>query len=68
LGAGRFDPLDSPQGKAKMAQLTDTNAANKKLSIDLLSERSAILADVRDEMSLMKRDLRDLLREIRISP
>jgi len=68
LGAGRFGPLNSPQGKAKIALLTDTNAANKKLGIDLLSERSAMLADVRDEMSLMKRDLRDLLREIRVSP
>jgi len=68
LGAGRFGPLDSPQGKAKIALLTDTNAANKKLSIDLLSERSAMLADVRDEMSMMKRDLRDLLGVIRVSP
>ena len=66
--AGRFDSLDSPQGKVKIALLTDTNAANKKLSIDLLSERSAMLADVRDEMSLMKRDLHDLLGEIRVSP
>ena len=64
LKAGRFSSLDSPEGKAKIALLTDTNAANKKLSIDLLSERSAMLADVRDEISLMKRDLYNLLREI----
>ena len=68
LGAGRFGPLDSPQGKAKIALLADTNAANKKLSIDLLSERSAMLADVRDEISMMKRDLHDLLAEIKVSP
>jgi hypothetical protein len=68
LGARRFGPLDSPQGKAKIALLTETKAANKKLSIDLLSERSAMLADVRDEMSLMKRDLHDLLRGIRVFP
>lgn len=66
--AGRFDSLDSPRGKAKVALFTDTNAANKKLSIDLLSQRSAMLADVRDEISLMKRDLHDLLGEIRVSP
>ena len=68
LVAGRFGPLDSPQGKTKIALLIDTNAANKKLSIDLLSERSAMLADVRDEISLMKHDLHDLLGKIRVSP
>jgi hypothetical protein len=68
IGAGRFGPLNSPQSKTKIALLLDTNAANKKLSIDLLSERSAMLADVRDEISLMKRDLHDLLGKIRISP
>jgi hypothetical protein len=68
LRAGRFGPPDSPQGKAKIALLSDTNAASKKLSIDLLSERSAMLADVRDELSLMKRDLHDLLRGISVSP
>jgi hypothetical protein len=67
LGAGRFGPLDSPQGKTRVALLIDTNAANKKLSIDLLSERSAMLADVRDEISLMKRELHDLLGKIRVS-
>jgi len=68
LAASRFGPLDSTQGKAKIALLTDTNAANKKLDIDVLSERSAMLADVRDEMSMMKRDLHNLLGEIRVSP
>jgi hypothetical protein len=66
--ANRFDPLDSPQGKAKIALLTDTKAANKKLSIDLLSERSAMLADVRNELSSVKRELRDLLRGVRVNP
>ena len=68
LAASRFGPLDSTQGKAKIALLTDTNAANKKLDIDVLSERSAMLADVRNEMSMMKRDLHNLLGEIRVSP
>ncbi len=67
LGADRFKALDSPEGKAKIALLTDTNAANKKLSIDLLSERSAMLADVRAEISLMKGDLHALLGAIRVS-
>jgi hypothetical protein len=66
--AGRVPPLDSPQAAPKIALLTDTNAANKKLDMDLLAERAAMLADVRDEVSVMKRDLGDLLRGIRVSP
>ena len=66
--AGRIPPLDSPQAAPKIALLTDTDAANKKLNMDLLAERAAMLADVRDEVSVMKRDLGDLLRGIRVSP
>jgi hypothetical protein len=66
LAAGRVGPLDSSQAKPKIALLVETNAAEKKLKLDLLSERGAMLADVRDEVSLMKRDLRDLVREIRV--
>jgi hypothetical protein len=54
LGAGRFPPLDSPQSKPKIALLTSTDAADKKLNMDLLSERAAMLADVRDEVAIMK--------------
>jgi len=64
-GAGRVGPLDSSEAKSKIALLTDTDAARKKLSMGLLSERGAMLADVRDEVSRMKRDLRDLLGAIR---
>ena len=65
--AGRFPPLDSPQSKAKIALLTGTDAADKKLSMDLLSERAAMLADVCDEVAGMKRVLGEILREIRVS-
>jgi hypothetical protein len=41
---------------------------NKKLGLDLLSERFAMLADDRDEIPLMECDLRDLLGKIRVSP
>lgn len=68
LEADRIGPLDSPEAKPKIGLLTDTDAAEKKLKLDLLSERGAMLADVRDEVSLMKRDLRDLVRAIRIAP
>src|SRR5579864_6715551 len=65
--AGRFPPLDSPQSKPKIALLTGTDAADKKLNVDLLSERAAMLADVSDEVSAMKRALGEILREIRVS-
>jgi hypothetical protein len=35
--------------------------------MDLLSERAAMLADVRDEVSAMKRLLAEILSEVRVS-
>ncbi len=66
LRDGRYPPLDNPQSKLKIALLTSTNAANRKLETGLLAERTAMLNDVRKEVSSMKRDLRDLIREIRV--
>ena len=57
LAAGRIGPLDSPESKQKIALLTNTNGADTNLHLDLLSERGALLADVRDRVSLMNRDL-----------
>jgi hypothetical protein len=54
--AGRFPPSDSPPSKPKIALLTGTDAADAKLNMDVLSERAAMLADVRDE-TLSGRDL-----------
>lgn len=65
LAAGRISPLDSPQAKQKIALLTSTNAADRNLHLDSLSERGAMLADVRDRVSLMNHDLRDLLQGLR---
>jgi hypothetical protein len=64
--AGRFAPLDSPQSKPKIALLTGTNAADKKLTMDLLSQRAAMLADVRDEVAVMKRILAEILSAVRV--
>ena len=64
--AGRF-PLDSPQAKSKIVLLTATDAADKKLNMDLLSERAAMLADVRDEVSGLKRVLAEVLSSVRVS-
>jgi hypothetical protein len=60
--AGRIGPPDSPQWKQRIALLTSTNAADKNLNIELMNERAAMLADVADQVLLMKQDLADLLR------
>jgi hypothetical protein len=65
--AGRFPLHDSPQFKSRIALLTETDAANKKLNMDLLSERAAMLADVRDEVSAMKPVLAEILNKVRAS-
>ncbi len=65
--AGRFPPLGSPQSTLRIALLTGTDAADKRLNMDLLSERAAMLADVSDEVAGMKRVLGGMLREIRFS-
>jgi hypothetical protein len=54
------------RAESKIALLVSTDAADRKLDMDLLAERAAMLADVRDEVSVMKRDLGDLLRAIKV--
>jgi hypothetical protein len=68
LSAGRFPPLESSDFNSKIGLLTSTDATDKKLSMDLLSERAAMLADVRDEVSEMKRLLVEILSAIRVPP
>jgi hypothetical protein len=58
-------PPDSPQWKRRIALPTSTNAADKDLNIELMNERAAMLADVGDQVLLMKHDLADLLRGLR---
>jgi hypothetical protein len=63
--AGRIGPPDSPQWKKRIGLLTSTNAGDKHLKLELMNERAAMLADVGDQVSLMKHDLADLLRGLR---
>ncbi len=65
VAAGRIASPDSPQWKRRVALLTSTNAADKDLNIELMNERAAMLADVEDQVLLMKHDLADLLRGLR---
>jgi hypothetical protein len=64
--AGRFR-LDSSQSNSKLALLTGTDATDKKLNMDLLSERAAMLADVRNEVSALKQVLAEILSSVRVS-
>jgi hypothetical protein len=63
--AHRLGLLDSPQSKQRIALLTSTDAADKKLNIDVLNQRAAMLADVADQVVHMKRDLAEILRGLR---
>ncbi len=63
--AHRLGVLNSPQSKQRIALLTSTNAADKKLTIAVLNQRAAMLADVADEVVQMKGDLAEILRGLR---
>ncbi len=65
IQAGRIGPPGSPDSQTKINQLTSSMGNYAKLSIDTLTDRSAMLADVRGRVLLMKRDLADLLRSVR---
>ena len=65
VAAGRVGPPDSPPWKQRIALLTSSNAADKDLNIELMNERAAMLADVADQVLLMKHDLADLLRGLK---
>jgi hypothetical protein len=65
VAAGRIAPPNSPKWKRRIELLTSTNAADKDLNIELMNERAAMLADLANQVSLMKHDLADLLRGLR---
>jgi hypothetical protein len=62
--AGRIGPPAAPESQQKIGQLTSRIADHKRLSIDLLTDRNAMLMDLRSRLSLMNRDLRDLIKAI----
>jgi lipocalin len=59
---GRLDASDSVQQRQKVAALTTSQSKDVKVSIDDLTDRIAMLADVSGRASLMKRDLAVLMR------
>jgi len=61
---GRVGEASSPKTEKKITALTASSDGNAKLSIDDLSDRIAMLADVSGRVGLMKRDLADLMMSI----
>jgi hypothetical protein len=56
--------IDSMASAAKIGQLTSQPSQLRKLSIDDLEDRAAMLQDVRARISFLKRDLGELLRSL----
>ena len=65
LALGRLDPLDTPKGQKEVDLMTSSLNPKQKLRIDNLTNRAMMLADVAGRVSLMKRDLAELMRVLR---
>jgi hypothetical protein len=65
---GKIGPPDAPESQQKLDKLTGRIADQKRLSIDLLTDRSPMLLDLRYRLSLMNQDLRDLMKLVSIPP
>jgi hypothetical protein len=63
---GRIGPPSAPESQKKISKLTSRIADHAKLSIGDLTDRSAMLMDLRSRLSLMNRDLHDLMKAIAI--
>ena len=62
----RIGPPDAPESQQKIDRLTRRIADHKRLWIGDLTDRSAMLMDLRSRLSLMNRDLRDLIKAINV--
>jgi len=63
--AGRIEAGDTRKAQQKIELLTSGVSDQRPLSIDLLNDRAAMLADLRARVALMKRDLSKLLLALR---
>ena len=64
---GRIGPLEAPKSQKKIDLLTSRIAEHQKLSVDVLQDRSLMLLDLRTRVSLMSRDLRDLMKAVTLA-
>lgn len=58
---GRLETGSSPKAQRKIDMLTSSVSEQRPLSIDVLVDRAAMLADVRVQVSLINRDLSKLM-------
>jgi hypothetical protein len=61
---GRIKQDGSPNGQRKIEALSGNISQARRLNIDELSDRVAMLLDVRARVSLMKRELSEILRDL----
>ena len=66
--AGRLSAMDPATRQKKIATLTTSDDPTVKVSIDDLTDRIAMLGDVRGRVSLMKRDLASFIRPYLAAP
>lgn len=64
VALGRLDPPDTPKGQKEIDLMTASLDPKQKLRIDDLTNRAMMLADVAGRVSLMKRDLAELMRAV----
>jgi len=62
---GRLEPGDTRKAQHKLELLTSGASDQRQLTIDLLNDRAAMLADLRARVALMKRDLSKLMLALR---
>jgi hypothetical protein len=63
-GEGRIQPDGSPKGERRIESLSGNIAQMRRLSINDLDDREAMLLDVRARVSLMKRGLSEITRAL----
>ncbi len=61
LQVGRISDLNTPKGQNKIDRLTEVSTGGVQENIDDLSDRGAMLEDLRAKLALMKRDLAAVL-------
>ena len=62
---GRIESIETEKGRRKIEFLTSSISQQRPLTIDLLDDRGAMLADLRAQVSLIKRDLSKLMLALR---
>jgi hypothetical protein len=62
---GRLENASSPKAQHKIDLLTSSVSEQRALSIDVLVDRGAMLADVRAQVSLINRDLSKLMLAVK---